>query len=422
MSGEPPLTSQNLSRQTDEMSNQRVVWTTNSLGYGDDLLYWGPILSRYVQSFPNARFFTAADGQKVIPQSDVATDVATDATEPTRHVVERLPSVRLPLGRRRYSYDRHVRLVSPSSIQTILAEQPDALVISEFTIPSLFATRIRKRRATPILLLVESDPLRGDPLRVGLLKRVIRRYIAKRVDWVLTNNDAGRRYIESHLPVRNDRILSGPYVVSDVAVDRMRPPTRSQADPRDELGDRDKLVFLYVGQLIARKGLAQLIAAVGRLSPEDRSLCSFWILGEGDQRSTLERQVSQLGLDRQVRILGRRTYEAIGAYYRSADIFVMPTLDDYRALVGFEAIAYGLPLLHSCHDGAIGEVVDEGRNGFVVDPFDPHSLTEGLARFIALRNNLNSFRDHSQEISRRFTLSIAVHNLVDATHRCLKAV
>jgi glycosyltransferase involved in cell wall biosynthesis len=383
------------------VSDRRVIWMTNSLGYGDDLLYWGPILSQYVRVFPKSQFFTAANECKPIPDSN--------------HAVQRLPAIRVPLGRRRFSYDRHVRLVSPTCIRKIARLGPDALVISEFTMPSLLATRIRQRYGTPTLLLVESDPLRGNPHRLGLLKRKLRAYISRRVDWVLTNNEAGREYIQNHLPIPTDRILCSPYIASQLFA------TDSSWSPREELGDATKLVFLYVGQLIERKGLAQLMEAISYLTAPQRQKCCFWLIGDGPERQRLEQQIHHRELTDVVRILGRRSYQELCAYYRAADVFVMPTLDDYRALVGFEALSYGLPLMHSCHDGAAEEIVDEGQNGFVVDPRSLNSLVDGIQRFIGLGKNLQSFGEHSLRLSQRFTVKTAVNSLVEATHRCWQA-
>ena len=388
---------------TTRVSNRRVVWMTNSLGYGDELLYWGPILSAYVRAFPNSRFFVAADGPKQIPTSN--------------HTVERLPAIRIPLGRRRFSYDRHLRFVSPSTIGKIARLAPDVLVISEFTMPSLFATRVRHRIGTPILLLVESDPLRGKPNRLGAMKQNLRHFIARRVDWALTNNRAGQRYIEHHLPIRHDRILCSPYVVSHSSTTRTADTT---ASPRAEFGDGDRLVFLYVGQLIERKGITQLIQGISGLTESQRQRCRFWLIGEGPERNAIERQISQHDLTNVVRVLGGRAYHELGVYYRDADVFVMPTLDDYRALVGFEAISYGLPLLHSRYDGAAEEIVDDDQNGFIYDPYDRDAFVDHVQHFMDLGENLQSFGEHSRRLSEGFTVDTAVKSLIDATNRCLQ--
>ncbi len=380
----------------------RIVWLVNSLGYGESLLYWAPILSRYVKEFPHTRFFTAVGVDKPIPNST--------------HVVKGLTSIRVPLGKRRFSYDRHLQLVSPTCLAGIGALRPDVFVVSEFTVPSLYAVLYRSVRRTPILLLVESDPLRGKADGLGWFRRRLRRFIANRVDWVLTNNDAGRRYILEYLPIPAQRIMCGPYVVSEVASVAADDDAFS---PRAELGDEGKLVFLSVGQIVERKGISQLVDAVAKLTGPQRDKCRFWIVGDGGQRAAVEAQIRQRGLAEIVRLLGPQPYEKLGAYYRSADVFVMPTLDDYRALAGFEALAYGLPLLHSCYDGAACEVTHEGRNGYIVDPRDPTSLVNGIQWFADHPDELSSLGEYSHSLSRQFTVEIAVQNLVEATRRCL---
>jgi glycosyltransferase involved in cell wall biosynthesis len=188
---------------------------------------------------------------------------------------------------------------------------------------------------------------------------------------------------------------------------------------REELDDEGKLVFLYVGQIIERKGVSQLVEAVAQLSKSERDKCRFWIVGDGQQRPAVERQVRERGLAGIIRLLGRQPYEKMGAFYRSADVFVMPTLDDYRALAGFEALAYGMPLLHSCYDGAADEIAHEGRNGFIVDPHDTASLVNGIRWFAQHEDQLSSFGEYSHSLSREFTVDIAVQSLVEATRRCL---
>jgi glycosyltransferase involved in cell wall biosynthesis len=282
--------------------------------------------------------------------------------------------------------------------------------------PSVFATLYRSFRHTPILLLIESDPLRGNANRLGWFKRRLRRFVANRVDWVLTNNAAGRRYVLENLPIPPQRILCRPYVVSEVTADE---PHVDDVSPREQLGDQDKLVFLYVGQLIERKGILQLIEAVANLDHSEWDKCRFWIVGDGQHRSTIEQQIRRRGLARIIRLLGRQPYEKLGAFYRSADVFVMPTLDDYRALAGFEALAHGMPLLQSCYDGAANEIAHEGRNGCIVDPHDTTSLVNGIRWFVEREDKLSSYGEYSYSLSRQFTVDVAVQSLAEATRRCL---
>jgi len=112
-------------------------------------------------------------------------------------------------------------------------------------------------------------------------------------------------------------------------------------------------------------------------------------------------------------------YEKLPELYRNADAFIFPTIWDYRALVGFEAISVGLPLLYSKWDGAAQEVVKEGKNGFIIDPHDIKSFASRIAWFIDNKDKLHLFKEESEKIALNFTFDKAAYNLVESCKQCL---
>jgi len=68
--------------------------------------------------------------------------------------------------------------------------------------------------------------------------------------------------------------------------------------------------------------------------------------------------------------------DAIGPIYRSADVFVFPSLEEGSPLVVYEALGAGLPVLLS--PMAAGDVVRDGVEGFVLDPLDQEAWVEAL--------------------------------------------
>jgi glycosyltransferase involved in cell wall biosynthesis len=93
----------------------------------------------------------------------------------------------------------------------------------------------------------------------------------------------------------------------------------------------------------------------------------------------------------------------------------MPTHQDYRALVGFEALAFGLPIIHSRGDGAADEVVDEGRNGFTFPAGDVQAISVYMQWFVDNAFRLSDFRKRSVELSVQFSVAAAVDVLVHAS-------
>ena len=68
-------------------------------------------------------------------------------------------------------------------------------------------------------------------------------------------------------------------------------------------------------------------------------------------------------------------------YWRSADIFVFPTLNEAFGLVLLEAMEHGLPCV-STDEGGINDIIDNGKTGFLVPSRDAESLSESIGKLL----------------------------------------
>ena len=140
--------------------------------------------------------------------------------------------------------------------------------------------------------------------------------------------------------------------------------------------------LLFVSNLAKAKGVRILIEAIKILSNRGQRF-SVDIVGEEFDTSAKE-LLGQLGvgnLMNSVRIHGPKFGDEKEAFFRAADIFVFPTLSDCFPLVILEAMNNGLPVV-STLEGAIPEIVDEGRTGFLVPPGDPIRFAEKVGILI----------------------------------------
>jgi len=99
-----------------------------------------------------------------------------------------------------------------------------------------------------------------------------------------------------------------------------------------------------------------------------------------------------------VHLVGDVDYDQIATYYASADIFVMPTLEDNWSLVVPEAMACGLPVICSIYNGCWPELVQEGRNGWVFDPLKPDSIVQTLTKALSSMEDLQQMGSESRAI------------------------
>jgi glycosyltransferase involved in cell wall biosynthesis len=146
-------------------------------------------------------------------------------------------------------------------------------------------------------------------------------------------------------------------------------------------GAHDPVIFAYAGQLIPRKGLDLFLKAAAELRARDVEGFKLRFIGGGDT-SWLEQQVHQMGLQKHVELTGFLSGDMLRMALQSSDVFVLPTRQDTYGVVVHEAACLGLPLLVSRHAGAAEALVQERRNGFVIDPEDTGAFADCLWRLL----------------------------------------
>lgn len=370
----------------------RATWLFVSIGYNNKLLYMEPILKEFVAQFPNTTIFTC--------------ETAAQISGADYEVKKALPKFTIKIGHRVFS------MPSPSAIFKLANTKPDLIVINEFGILSFYAVLYRffKRNAR-VLLLVENDPLYLKYYGVSRNNSVydlFRRFIGRVADKVLCNNDKTVGYLINHLGMSASKIKSACYLTSSV-----------DAAVKKRTDKKEKLTLLFVGQLIPRKGLKHLLNAINSLSQEQRAQLQLDILGDGPEKKLLSDMIEKYRLNEVVRLQGLQPYETIGAFYGKADVFVLPTLGDYRALVGFEALSACLPIIGSVFDGASLEIIEDGVNGFIIDPRDEVSLANKIQAFLDHPELVEKFGKESERIAKKYTVNVAASNLIEAGKKCI---
>jgi glycosyltransferase involved in cell wall biosynthesis len=311
-------------------------------------------------------------------------------------------------------YTSELRVPGLSLLLDLIRLNPDLFVIIEFTPTALIGFIAGKLLRKRILLLVETDPaFRGASS--GAVRLALKRLIARRVDLVMTNNEPGRAYVCRALGVRAKRIFVAPYLTSappDAAVE-------SEVACKTSDVVSEQIRVLYLNSVTERKGLIELIQACKCLTDAELGQFIFDVVGDGPLLNRAKELVSQYGMGSFFKFHGSAAHDQIWRYYRLADIFVSPTLADYRSLTAFEALSCGKPLLLSRWDSASSEVVRNGSNGWIIDPCSPEELAERLVWFAKNRSRIPEFAAESKEHAQLFSFERIAKNLEVATHLAL---
>ncbi len=134
----------------------------------------------------------------------------------------------------------------------------------------------------------------------------------------------------------------------------------------------------FVGQLIARKGLPEIMAAWSEVA--DRPLPGgrlprLKIAGAGPLAAELERWRAGLAHPRQVELCG--FVEDMPAFYRSLDLLLMPSHAEGFGLAAAEAAACGVPVIAG-DASSLPEIVHHDQTGLLVPPGDAAALATAL--------------------------------------------
>jgi starch synthase len=143
-------------------------------------------------------------------------------------------------------------------------------------------------------------------------------------------------------------------------------------DVREDRG-RGCLIFLFVGALLARKGLPLLLEAWQELKPEKAEL---WIAGPGSVPKDVRQSSPQ-----SIKWIGAVSREKVAELYRQADVLVVPSYFEGLAQVQIEAAACALPVIGTRNSGAT-EIIEDGETGYVIETGNLEQLADRLKRFL----------------------------------------
>lgn len=156
-------------------------------------------------------------------------------------------------------------------------------------------------------------------------------------------------------------------------------PSRFDVPPlsRTELGVPENAPLLgNVAALVGHKDHANLLAAMPLVLRELPNL-RLIIVGEGELRPAVERQIAELGIGPSVRLLGHRS--DVPRILRTLDAFVLSSKEEGFGGACLEAMACGLPVV-STAAGGMPETVIHEKTGLLVPIRDPQALAAAIVR------------------------------------------
>jgi L-malate glycosyltransferase len=144
------------------------------------------------------------------------------------------------------------------------------------------------------------------------------------------------------------------------------------------VGKRSKLIAVLANMYSRVKGHACLLSAA-RIVCKNEAGAVFLLIGDGPERSRLETQVRDAGLDKNIVFAGRRT--DVPELLACCDLSVLASEAEGFPNALLESMSAGLAVVATAVGGS-KEIVENGVNGVLVPPGDPEALAAAILRLI----------------------------------------
>jgi 1,2-diacylglycerol 3-alpha-glucosyltransferase len=259
----------------------------------------------------------------------------------------------------------------------------------------------------------------------------IKRRLVLQFDSALVGGVPQKEYFTA-LGMLPDKIVLGYDAVDNAYFNTAAQQARMQDAALRKKHSLPARYFLNVGRMVWKKNLETLVDAYklvrhklgydcprlvfvgsGRLekSLQDRCLAAGLSIFKSEERGAVLRHG-----DADVFFFGFRQAEELPEFYALASAFILPSREEEWGLVVNEAMASGLPVVVSQVAGCARDLVRDGENGFLFDPFDVNTLAGHLEK-IARQPELT---DSMGEASRRIIANWGCDRFAQSAHQAVE--
>ncbi len=201
--------------------------------------------------------------------------------------------------------------------------------------------------------------------------RTAQLFVIRRAEKIVVPSEYLKKIVESW-GVQKSKIVT---IYNGVAV-----PDVGNRDVLRGLLNFNDTYIISVGRLVPWKGFDALIRVFSRLVKREKKL-RLMIVGDGPEKSRLEKTVSDLKLGERVIFSGKLEHDVLLRYIKAADVFVLNTSYEGLSHLVLEAMSLGVPVV-TTNVGGNPEVIRDNIDGYLVEPNDQSALQSRITTLL----------------------------------------
>ena len=277
---------------------------------------------------------------------------------------------------------------------------PDVVVGSEYNPTILLALQYCKHHKIPFVSW--TDGTLFSERNFGKVQLWSRKYVIKHADSYIASSSKSKE-AQVYYGASEDKCHIS-YLTVDVDEYVQKPQGRGTGK------------ILCVGSLIERKGIDLLLKALSEVT----GTYELFIAGNGEEKAALEKLAYELKIDDKIHFLGQLNRAELLKHYADSDLFILPTREDCFALVILEAMCSGLPIICSKYADGAYDLLENEKNGFVIDPYDTKNFGECIQRILKDKEIQKNMRKESEKIIDKFRFENVSKGYMEAIAECIK--
>ncbi len=270
--------------------------------------------------------------------------------------------------------------------------KPD-VIYGQFFFSIYLGTYLKKKYQIPLVGIEHASILNQDRLDVFTWKYASNAY--PHADALIAVSETLRDRLQYHF--KQQAFVVHNLVSSDFE-DSKRNPDNNQ-----------NFQFVTTGSLIYRKGFDLLIKAFATSGLSEQGI-RIVIIGEGEEREKLQKQIASFNLGDSVILVGRKTKAEIVKILCESHAFILPSRSENLSVAVLEALSVGLPVIATIC-GGIRECINE-KNGILVPVEDIQALCDALK---TMYQNYSKYDMNYivKDYQNRFSSSVIAKQLTD---------
>lgn len=198
--------------------------------------------------------------------------------------------------------------------------------------------------------------------------------------------------------------------------ERRRIEAIEQNTADQERAEQKEKALITVGRLIERKGIDMLAKIAPRLLKKHKDW-KWYMLGDGELRGLLEETVAKYGLEKQLILTGNVTN--VEAYLKKSSIYVMTSRIEGLPMCLLEAAGCDLPCVSFDIPTGPSEIIEQGKNGFLISAFDVEKMEEVLDRLMKEDAALKQLTEAAAEYRKTLEAKFGKETILDQWEKLL---